>query len=77
VKTVRRLAKRIITLGRANYRLRGGLTKIIRIKIAAKDKKQLRKAKRLKIRALVTNSNGDTGDSTNATRLATVRTRGL
>jgi hypothetical protein len=77
VKTVRRLARRIITVGRANYRLRGGLTKVLRIKIAAKDRKALRKARRVKVRALVTNSNGDTGDSTNATKLATVTTRGL
>jgi Ca2+-binding RTX toxin-like protein len=77
VKTVRRLGGRIITLGRANYRLRGGLSKVIRIKIATKDRRPLRRARRVKIRALVTNSNGDTGDSTNATKLATVTTRGL
>jgi hypothetical protein len=31
----------------------------------------------VKVRALVTNANGDTGVSTNATKLATVTTRGL
>jgi Ca2+-binding RTX toxin-like protein len=77
VKTVRRVAHRIITLGRGNYRLRGGQARVARIKIAAADRKALRKAKRVKVRALVTNSNGDTGDSTNATKLATVTTRGL
>jgi hypothetical protein len=77
VKTVRRVARRIITLGRANYRLRGGQARVARIKIAAADRKALRKARRVKVRALVTNANGDTGDSTNATKLATVTTRGL
>jgi Ca2+-binding RTX toxin-like protein len=77
VKTVRRVAKRIITLGRANYRLRGGQDRVTRIKIAAADRRALRKARRVKVRGLVTNSNGDTGVSTNATKLATVTTRGL
>ena len=77
VKTVRRVARRIITLGRANYRLRGGQDRVTRIKIAAADRKALRKARRVKVRALVTNANGDTGVSTNATKLATVTTRGL
>jgi hypothetical protein len=77
VKTVRRLGGRIITVGRAAYRLRGGLAKVLRIRIAPKDRRSLRRARRVKVRVLVTNSNGDTGDSTNATRLATVTTRGL
>jgi Ca2+-binding RTX toxin-like protein len=77
VKTVRRVSRRIITLGRANYRLRGGQERVTRIKIAAADRKALRKARRVKVRALITNANGDTGVSTNATKLATVTTRGL
>jgi Ca2+-binding RTX toxin-like protein len=77
VKTVRRLGGRIITVGRASYRLRGGLAKVLRIRIAAKDRRPLRRARRVKVRALVTNSNGATGDTTGATKLTTVTTRGL
>ena len=40
-------------------------------------RKALRKARRVKVRVVVTNVNADTGDSTNATKLATVTTRGL
>ena len=40
-------------------------------------RKPLRKARRVKVRAVVTNANADTGESTNATKLATVTTRGL
>jgi Ca2+-binding RTX toxin-like protein len=77
VKTVRRVARRFIKLGQVNYRLRGAQSKVFRAKIAAKDRKPLRRARRVKVRAVVTNANADTGDSTNATRLATVTTRGL
>lgn len=77
VKTVRRVARRFIKLGQVNYRLRGNQTKVFRAKIAAKDRKPLRKARRVKLRAVVTNANADTGESTNATKLATVTTRGL
>jgi hypothetical protein len=77
VKTVRRVARRFITLGQLNYRLRGGFTHIYRARIAAKDRTALRKARRVKVRVLVTNVNGDTGDSTSATQLKTVTTRGL
>jgi Ca2+-binding RTX toxin-like protein len=77
VKTVRRLAKRFITLGQLNYRLRGGFSHIYKARISAKDRKPLKKAKRVKVRVLVTNVNGDNGDSTSATKLATVKTRGL
>jgi Ca2+-binding RTX toxin-like protein len=77
VKTVRRVARRFIKLGQVNYRLRGGQGKVFRAKIATKDRKALRKARRVKVRAVVTNANADTGDATNATKLATVTTRGL
>src|SRR3954469_7934921 len=77
VKTVRRVARRFIKLGQVNYRLRGGQAKVFRARIAKGDRKPLRKARRVKVRAVVTNANSDTGDSTSATKLATVRTRGL
>jgi Ca2+-binding RTX toxin-like protein len=77
VKTVRRIAKRFIKLGQVNYRLRGGTSKILRARIAAKDRKALKRARRVKIRTVVTNVNSDTGSQTNATRLSTVTTRGL
>ena len=77
VKTVRRVARRFIKLGQVNYRLRGDQSKVFRARIAAKDRKALRRARRVKVRAVVTNVNSDTGDSTNATKLATVTTRGL
>ncbi|HEX6711878.1 MAG TPA: calcium-binding protein [Thermoleophilaceae bacterium] len=77
VKTVRRVARRFIKLGQVNYRLRGNQSKVFRARIAAKDRKALRGARRVKVRAVVTNVNGETGDSSNATTLATVTTRGL
>jgi hypothetical protein len=77
VKTVRRVARRFIKLGQVNYRLRSGQAKVFRAKIGAKDRKALRRARRVKVRAVVTNVNPETGDSTNATKLATVTTRGL
>jgi Ca2+-binding RTX toxin-like protein len=77
VKTVRRVARRFIKLGQVNYRLRGTQSKVFRARIAARDRKALRRARRVKLRAVVTNVNSDTGDSTNATQLATVTTRGL
>jgi Ca2+-binding RTX toxin-like protein len=77
VKTVRRVAKRFIQLGRVNYRLRGGQGRAIRARIGARDRAALRRAKRVKVRAIVTNVNGDTGASTNATKVARVTTRGL
>ena len=36
-----------------------------------------RRAKRVRVRTVVTNVNPDNGDSTNATKIATVITRGL
>jgi Ca2+-binding RTX toxin-like protein len=77
VKTVRRVARRFIKLGQVNYRLRGAQNKVFKAKIAAKDRKALRRARRVKVRTVVTNANADTGDSTNATSLKTVTTRGL
>jgi hypothetical protein len=77
VKTVRRVARRFIQLGRVNYRLRGGLGRAIRAKIRPSDRRPLKRAKRLKVRVIVTNVNSDIGASTNATRVATVTTRGL
>jgi Ca2+-binding RTX toxin-like protein len=77
VKTVRRIAKRFIQLGRLNYRLRGGQTHVYRPKIAKGDRRPLKRARRVKVRTIVTNANGDTGQSTAATKLTTVTTRGL
>jgi Ca2+-binding RTX toxin-like protein len=77
VKTVRRIAKRFITLGQLVYRLRGAQSHIYKARIAVKDRRPLKRARRVKVRVLVTNVNGDTGDSTSATKLATVTTRGL
>jgi Ca2+-binding RTX toxin-like protein len=77
VKTVRRVSRRFIKLGQVNYRLRGGQAKVFKAAIKAADRKALRKARRVKVRAVVTNANPDTGDSTNATKLVTVTTRGL
>ena len=77
VKTIKRLSGRIITAARVGYRFRGGLTRVIRAKIAPNNKPPLRKAKRVKIRASVTNINNDTGQTTSTTKLATVVTRGL
>jgi hypothetical protein len=59
------------------YRLRGGQTRFVRARIATGDRPALRRAKRVKVRAIVTNVNSDIGASTNATKLATVTTRGL
>ena len=77
VKTVRRVAKRFIKLGQVNYRLREGQSKVFRARIAAKDRKALKRARRVKVRTVVTNANSETGASTNATKLVTVTTRGL
>jgi Ca2+-binding RTX toxin-like protein len=77
VKTLRRVARRFIQLGRVNYRLRGGLSRAIRAKIGSRDRAPLRRAKRLKVRVIVTNVNSDIGASTNATKVTTVTTRGL
>lgn len=77
VKTVRRVAARFIKLGQVNYRLRGSQSKIFKANIAEKDRKALRKARRVKVRTIVTNANADTGDSTSTTQLTTVTTRGL
>jgi Ca2+-binding RTX toxin-like protein len=77
VKTVKRIAKRFIKLGQVNYKLRGGQTHIYKVRIGAGDKKPLKKAKRVKVRTLVTNVNSDTGVSTGATKLTVVTTRGL
>jgi Ca2+-binding RTX toxin-like protein len=78
VKTVRRLAGRFVKVGQQGYiRLFGGDTRVVRAKIAKADRRVLRRARRVKVRALVTNINPDTGVSTSATKLATVKTRGL
>jgi Flp pilus assembly CpaE family ATPase len=77
VKTVRRVAKRFIKLGQVNYRLRGGESRALRARISAGDRRPLKRAKRVKVRAVVTNANSDTGASTTASKLATVTTRGL
>ncbi len=77
VKSVRRIAGRFIKLGQVNYKLRGGLSKVFKAKIATADRKALRKARRVKLRTVVTNANADTGQSTNATKLTTAITRGL
>jgi hypothetical protein len=77
VKTVRRVARRYIKLGQVNYRLREGQSKVFKARIGAKDRKALKRARRVKVRVFVTNANGDTGVSTSTTKLATVTTRGL
>lgn len=77
VKSVRRIGPRFVKLGQVNYRLRGGDSKVFKAKIAAGDKKPLKRARRVKVRAVVTNVNPDTAVTTSATRLATVTTRGL
>lgn len=77
VKTVRRLRTRFVKLGQINYRLRGGVNKIFKAQIAAKDRPLLRRARRVKVRTLVSNLNPDTGVSTSATKLTMVSTRGL
>jgi hypothetical protein len=77
VKTVRRVSGRFIKLGQINYRLREQQGKVFRARISAKDRAALKRARRVKVRAVVTNVNADTGASTNATKLATVTTRGL
>jgi Ca2+-binding RTX toxin-like protein len=77
VKTVRRLGGRFITLAKFGYHLRERESKIVRHTIAVKDRKPLKRARRVKVRALVTNVNSDIGASTNATKLAKVTTRGL
>ena len=77
VKTVRRIAKRFIKLGQVNWRLRGGDSRAFRAQIAAKDKKPLKRAKLVKVRAVVTNANFDYAMTTSSTRLQTVTTRGL
>jgi hypothetical protein len=77
VKTVKRVSKRFIKLGQVNYRLRSGESKVFRARISAKDRKALKKARRVKVRTVVTTDNSETGASTNATMLSTVTTRGL
>jgi Ca2+-binding RTX toxin-like protein len=77
VKTVRRVSKRFIKLGQVNYRVRGGESKIFRARIASNDRKALKKARRVKVRTVVTNVNTDTGGQTTASKLTTVTTRGL
>ena len=77
VKTVRRYGCCILTLAHVSYRVRGAQTKVIKVKLASAVRRQLRRARRVKLRAVVTNQNGDTGASTNATKLVTVTTRGL
>ena len=78
VKTVKRIAHRFISLGHVNYsRLHGGDSRFIRARIAPKDRRALRRARRVKVRAIVANTNGDTSVTTTTTKLATVTTRGL
>lgn len=77
VKTVRRLSRRFVKLGQINYKLRGGLTKVFKAQIKKADRKTLRRARRVKVRTVVTNANALTGDSTNATALTILKTRAL
>jgi Ca2+-binding RTX toxin-like protein len=78
VKTTRRIARRFIKLGQKNYqRLRGGDSKVVRAKISGRDRRPLRRARRVKVRAVVTNVNTETTLSTSATKIARVTTRGL
>jgi Ca2+-binding RTX toxin-like protein len=77
VKSVRRLGRSFIRFGKVNYRLRSGASNAIRAKIPNVYRRALRRARRVKVRAVVSNINPDTGAQTNATKLATVITRGL
>ena len=77
VKTIKRIAGRVIKLGQVNYRLRQGQGGALKARIGAPGRKSLKRARRVKVRAVVTNLNGDTGQVTTATKLATVITRGL
>lgn len=77
VKTVRRIGRFFITLGKTNYRVRSGATLAVRAKIPSAFRKALRKRRRVGVRAIVPNTNSDTGQSTTATKVATVTTRTL
>ena len=66
-----------IKLGQVNYRLRQGQSKAFKARIGRPGRTALKRAKRVKVRAVVTNLNGDSGQVTTATKLATVITRGL
>lgn len=77
VKTLRRFGCCFITLGKRSYRIRSGASVAIKAKIPSAYRKRLKARKRVGVRAIVPNTNADTGQSTNATRVATVRTRGL
>jgi Ca2+-binding RTX toxin-like protein len=77
VKTVRRIGRFFIILGKTSYRVRSGATLAVRAKIPKTYRKALRKRRRVGVRAIVPNTNTETGQSTSATKLATVTTRGL
>jgi hypothetical protein len=50
---------------------------VFKAQISKSNRKILRKARRVKVRTVVTNANALTGDSTNATSLTKVTTRAL
>ncbi|MFL5893723.1 MAG: calcium-binding protein, partial [Thermoleophilaceae bacterium] len=77
VKSVRRIGRVFIKLGQVGYRLHGGDQRAIRAQIPKGYLAALKRKRRVRVRAVVTNNNPDTGGSTAATKIATVTTRGL
>ena len=59
-------------LGRANYRLDGGKSRTVTLKISAANRRLLRRARKVKVRAfaVTTDANGNVG---NTSRAATLR----
>ena len=77
VKSVRRIAGKVRTLGVKNYSVLGGREVIVRATIPKSQRKVLKRARRVKVRVIATNYNSATGERTTAARTFTVRTSGL
>ena len=77
VKSVRRIAGRVRTLGIKSYRVLGGREAIVRATIPKSERRVLKRARRVKVRTIVTNYNSATGERSTAARTFTVRTSGL
>ena len=77
VKSVRRIAGRVRTLGVKSYRVLGGREAIVTATIPRSQRAVLRRARRVKVRVIVTNYNSATGERATAARTFTVRTSGL
>lgn len=77
VKSVRRIAGRVRTLGVKNYRVLGGRQVIVRATIPKSQRRILKRARRVKVRVIATNYNSATGERSTAARTLTVRTSGL